>query len=266
MVRVLAASERRRRRVAARASRRCSPSSAWTTRCGASSTACGATASTQLREGAVARVAHLPHRRRERRRRHGDRRARLPRARAARGHERDDRPRRRLLRLGRPLPRHARRDARRARRGGRAALRGGARARTARWARGRGSRTRAYEYGRVLLHAAARPSAARALLAEAACARRVDRDARAARADPRAGPGRRAGAPRRALGARGRRPAARRPRPARTARSATTLFISEHTAANHVRSILRKTGCANRTEAAAYAYRAAGWSNAEPRA
>ncbi|HVW17027.1 MAG TPA: LuxR C-terminal-related transcriptional regulator, partial [Solirubrobacteraceae bacterium] len=35
------------------------------------------------------------------------------------------------------------------------------------------------------------------------------------------------------------------------------LFISEHTAANHVRSILRKTGCANRTEAAAYAHRRA---------
>lgn len=33
------------------------------------------------------------------------------------------------------------------------------------------------------------------------------------------------------------------------------LHISEHTAANHVRSILRKTGCANRTEATAYAYR-----------
>jgi DNA-binding CsgD family transcriptional regulator/tetratricopeptide (TPR) repeat protein len=33
------------------------------------------------------------------------------------------------------------------------------------------------------------------------------------------------------------------------------LFISEHTAANHVRSILTKTGCANRTEAAAYAHR-----------
>ena len=31
------------------------------------------------------------------------------------------------------------------------------------------------------------------------------------------------------------------------------LFISEHTAANHIRSILRKTGCANRTEAATYA-------------
>ncbi len=34
-----------------------------------------------------------------------------------------------------------------------------------------------------------------------------------------------------------------------------TLTISEHTAANHVRNILRKTGCANRTEAASYAHR-----------
>ena len=33
------------------------------------------------------------------------------------------------------------------------------------------------------------------------------------------------------------------------------LVISEHTAANHVRSILRKTGSANRTEAADYAHR-----------
>ncbi len=33
------------------------------------------------------------------------------------------------------------------------------------------------------------------------------------------------------------------------------LFISEHTAANHVRAILRKTGSSNRTEAAAYAHR-----------
>jgi len=33
------------------------------------------------------------------------------------------------------------------------------------------------------------------------------------------------------------------------------LVISEHTAANHVRSILRKTRCANRTEATAYAHR-----------
>jgi DNA-binding CsgD family transcriptional regulator/tetratricopeptide (TPR) repeat protein len=34
-----------------------------------------------------------------------------------------------------------------------------------------------------------------------------------------------------------------------------TLSISEHTAANHIRSILRKTSCANRTEAASYAHR-----------
>lgn len=33
------------------------------------------------------------------------------------------------------------------------------------------------------------------------------------------------------------------------------LHISEHTAANHIRSILRKTSCANRTEAAGYALR-----------
>ena len=30
------------------------------------------------------------------------------------------------------------------------------------------------------------------------------------------------------------------------------LFISQHTAANRARSILQKTGCANRAEAAAY--------------
>lgn len=35
----------------------------------------------------------------------------------------------------------------------------------------------------------------------------------------------------------------------------TELSISQHTAANHVRSILRKTGCVNRTEAASYAHR-----------
>jgi len=33
------------------------------------------------------------------------------------------------------------------------------------------------------------------------------------------------------------------------------LYISEHTVANHIRGILRKTTCANRTEATAYAYR-----------
>ena len=34
-----------------------------------------------------------------------------------------------------------------------------------------------------------------------------------------------------------------------------TLHISANTAANHVRAILLKTGCANRTEAAAWAVR-----------
>ena len=43
------------------------------------------------------------------------------------------------------------------------------------------------------------------------------------------------------------------------------LFISEHTAANHVRSILRKTGCANRTEAASYAHRHALVDALQPR-
>jgi DNA-binding NarL/FixJ family response regulator len=33
------------------------------------------------------------------------------------------------------------------------------------------------------------------------------------------------------------------------------LSISEHTAANHVRSILTKTGSANRAEASSYAHR-----------
>jgi DNA-binding NarL/FixJ family response regulator len=36
---------------------------------------------------------------------------------------------------------------------------------------------------------------------------------------------------------------------------ATVLSISLNTVATHVRNILAKTGCANRTEAAAYAMR-----------
>jgi Response regulator containing a CheY-like receiver domain and an HTH DNA-binding domain len=43
------------------------------------------------------------------------------------------------------------------------------------------------------------------------------------------------------------------------------LFISGHTVANHVRSILRKTGAANRTEAAGYAYRNALVEGSDPR-
>ena len=33
------------------------------------------------------------------------------------------------------------------------------------------------------------------------------------------------------------------------------LYISQNTVANHIRAILRKTGCANRTEATTYAHR-----------
>lgn len=36
---------------------------------------------------------------------------------------------------------------------------------------------------------------------------------------------------------------------------AQQLHLSQHTAANHVRSILAKTGCANRTESATWALR-----------
>ena len=45
----------------------------------------------------------------------------------------------------------------------------------------------------------------------------------------------------------------------------STLSISEHTAANHMRSILRKTGAANRTEAAGYAYRHSLLDHGDPR-
>ena len=43
------------------------------------------------------------------------------------------------------------------------------------------------------------------------------------------------------------------------------LFISGHTVANHVRNILRKTGSANRTEAAGYAFRKGLWTQPETR-
>ena len=51
----------------------------------------------------------------------------------------------------------------------------------------------------------------------------------------------------------------RRPR-RRNREIGTRLFISQNTAANHVRSILMKTRCANRTEAASYAHRNGCWS------
>jgi DNA-binding SARP family transcriptional activator/class 3 adenylate cyclase/DNA-binding CsgD family transcriptional regulator len=112
-----------------------------------------------------------------------------------------------------------------------------------------------YEYGR-LLHGNGERRRAEPLFAEAtALAQRVEANAILARV--------------RALGE------ARRPAPplvnGLSAREAdvlrlvakglsnreigAALSISEHTAANHVRTILRKTGCTNRTEAASYAHR-----------
>ena len=115
----------------------------------------------------------------------------------------------------------------------------------------------AYEYARFLLaRRPRRPRPRRGAARRGGDARRADRHAGAARPDPRA-----------------RRPPRRRPRlpdglsPREVqilglvARGLSnreigaTLSISEHTAANHIRSILRKTGCANRTEAASYAHR-----------
>ena len=115
----------------------------------------------------------------------------------------------------------------------------------------------AYEYGRLLLLArSADRERADALLAEAAALGRADRHAGAARPDRRARRDRR----RRHAARTGSPPARRRSSASSragsaTARSAAALVISEHTAANHIRSILRKTGCANRTEAASYAHR-----------
>ena len=115
----------------------------------------------------------------------------------------------------------------------------------------------AYEYARMLLRAAAADrDRADALLAEAGGAGRADRHAGAAR--PRIAA---LGAPRRGRRSRTGCP----PREVQILRLVArglsnreigeALVISEHTVANHVRSILRKTGCANRTEAASYAHR-----------
>ena len=172
---------------------------------------------------------------------------------AALREQRDDRPRRGVLRRGRPLPRDARGGLRRPRRGG-PPLRGGA------GARPRGGRAHVGRPHRVRVRAAA-------------SRRRCSGGRR-----PRGGaPGRggRAGGRGSACG-RCSSGCTRRRRTGSTAPSGLSpreveilrlvarglsnrdvgraLSISEHTAANHIRSILRKTGAANRTEAAAYAY------------
>jgi DNA-binding CsgD family transcriptional regulator/tetratricopeptide (TPR) repeat protein len=111
----------------------------------------------------------------------------------------------------------------------------------------------AYEYGRLLRDRGRAEDAGRAgeLLAEAAdLARRIGMRALLERLQPELGPV--------AV------PAGLSPREVEILRLVArglsnrdvgrALSISEHTAANHIRSILRKTGAANRTEAAAYAH------------
>ena len=194
----------------------------------------------------------VPHGRvRGRRRR--DAAAALPRARAARRAQRDDRPPRRCYGAAdRYLGMLARRSARTRPPSSTSSARSSS---TGAWARHLARHT-LFEYGRMLLlvgrdDARRRPS----LLGRGGRARRAHRHARSLARD---------------RGARGVRPLPARCRTAsRRARSRSCASsrgltnrdigrraaISEHTAANHVRSILRKTGCANRTEAATYAHR-----------
>jgi DNA-binding CsgD family transcriptional regulator len=113
----------------------------------------------------------------------------------------------------------------------------------------------AYEYARFLAARPGQRDRARALLREAAgLAERIGMPALLTRV-------RALGAPSPAVGL----PAGLSPREAQilalvaqgmsNRQIGTELSISEHTAANHMRSILRKTGCANRTEATSYAHR-----------
>ena len=172
------------------------------------------------------------------------------------GTQRDDRPPRRRA-TEPPTATSAcspRRSASRSSRG--RALRAGARAQPRGWAPRPGSRTRPTSTARFLLargettasgprRCSARPRRSRGA---SAC--------RPARPDPtRSAP--RAGDAALPDGLSPREVqilAPRRPRPQQP-RDRQELTISEHTAANHIRSILRKTGCANRTEAASYAHR-----------
>ena len=177
----------------------------------------------------------------------------LRRAPAAFREQRDDRPCRRVLRRRRPLPGHARRHVRRPRPRRpahfEAALALDREAGAHTWI----AHT-AHEYGRLLRDgggaddAAGRPSfwpRRPSLRSGSACGRCSS------------GSERRRGAPAAA-------PPGLSPREVEILRLVArglsnrevgrALSISEHTAANHIRSILRKTGCANRTEAAAYAH------------
>ena len=187
--------------------------------------------------------------------RRGDGGDRLSRAGAACGNQRDDRSPGRLLRSRRPLSGHARRDA-----GGagasRGALRAGAWSRTGGWERRPGWLTRPTSTGAscsdggagpatALRPCSARPPAWPSGSAWKDCS---ERSARSACPAPDGG-----------------LPGGLSPREAQILKLVASglsnreigeeLTISEHTAANHIRSILRKTDCANRTEAASYAHR-----------
>ena len=113
-----------------------------------------------------------------------------------------------------------------------------------------------YEYARLLV---ARGPGDRdrlsALPGGAAAARRADRNAGAARAHPGARAGRAEGRPPDGLSSREVQILGLVAKGLSNREIGAELFISEHTVANHIRSILRKSGCANRTEAASYAHR-----------
>jgi class 3 adenylate cyclase/DNA-binding CsgD family transcriptional regulator len=116
----------------------------------------------------------------------------------------------------------------------------------------------AYECGRMLLAADAPDDRGRAgaLLAEAdALAEGVGMPALRARIRALRGPGPSASALPDGLSGREAQIARLVARGLSNREIGGELSISEHTVANHVRGILRKTGCANRTEVAAYAVR-----------
>ncbi len=133
-------------------------------------------------------------------------------------------------------------------------LRGAPCSSTGRWARAPGWRTPPTSTGACCSRAAETPSAAGSCSPKPRSSRRQWGCPRCSRAPAPLAPASSAAASRRPLRARAGRAA---PGGARLSNReiGAALFISEHTAANHVRSILRKTACANRTEATAYAYR-----------
>ena len=113
----------------------------------------------------------------------------------------------------------------------------------------------AYEYGRLLLDAGRRRGRAEALLGEAAAlAERIGMPALLGRIHSLGVPAPAAGLPD-GLSPREAQVLGLVARGLSNREIGQELSISEHTAANHIRSILRKTGCANRTEAASYAHR-----------